>query len=314
MKETNTPAHTTEMTRRRVLKLATAAGAAIALPSVALGNAAMTTRPIPSSGEAMPVVGLGTWQTFDIGDDKADRDQRRDVLRELFEQGGSVIDSSPMYGRSEGVVGDLLAELNLSDRAFLATKVWTQGRDKGKAQMGRSAARFRRPMIDLMQIHNLVDWPTHLETLRAWKAEGRFRYIGITHYTTGALDSLSDIIAREEVDFVQMAYSIGVRQAEERLLPLAAERGVAILVNRPYESGSLFRKVKGRDLPAWAAEFDCASWGQFFLKFILSHPAVTCVIPGTSKVKHLIDNAGAGRGLLPNQSQRERMAAYWREI
>jgi len=304
----------TGITRRQALGFAAAAGATTAFPEVALGNAPMETRPIPSTGEALPVVGLGTWQAFDIGNDEAERDQRRVVLRELFARGGSVIDSSPMYGRSEDVVGDLLSDLKLSDRAFLATKVWTQGRDKGKAQMRRSAERFQRPMIDLMQIHNLVDWRTHLETLRAWKAEGRFRYIGITHYTTNALESLSDIIAREEIDFVQLAYSIGVRQAEERLLPLAAERGVAVLVNRPYESGQLFRTVKGRQLPSWAAEFDCASWGQFFLKFILSHPAVTCAIPGTSKPKHLIDNAAAGHGGLPDKMQRDRMAAFWREL
>ncbi len=304
------------LTRAAFLRLLAGAGTVLACPAAASGAtlAAMATRPIPKSDEALPVVGLGTWQTFDIGAGEAARAQRREVLRLLLEAGGKVIDSSPMYGRSEGVVGDLLAEMGAHDRAFLATKVWTRGREEGIRQMERSLVRFRAERIDLMQIHNLVDWKTHLKTLREWKAEGRIRYIGITHYTTSALDSLAEIIEREPIDFVQLAYSLNVRAAEERVLPLAADKGVAVLVNRPYEAGSLFRRVRGRDLPGWAAEIDCVSWGQVFLKYILSNPAVTCVIPGTSKPKHMADNAGAGRGRLPDAAERQRIVDFWESL
>ncbi len=304
------------LTRAAFLRLLAGAGTVLACPAAASGAtlAAMATRPIPKSGEALPVVGLGTWQTFDISKGEEARAQRREVLRLLFDAGGKVIDSSPMYGRSEGVVGDLLAEMGAHDRAFLATKVWTRGREEGIRQMERSLVRFRAERIDLMQIHNLVDWKTHLKTLREWKAEGRIRYLGITHYTSSALDGLAEIIEREPIDFVQLAYSLNVRAAEERVLPLAADKGVAVLVNRPYEAGSLFRGVRGRDLPGWAAEIDCASWGQVFLKFILSNPAVTCVIPGTSKPKHMADNAGAGRGRLPDAAERQRIVDFWESL
>jgi diketogulonate reductase-like aldo/keto reductase len=278
---------------------------------VAKADEPLLTRPIPSSGEALPVVGLGTWQTFDIGDGEGERAPRREVLQILLEGGGTVIDSSPMYGRSEGVVGALLAELGARERAFLATKVWTRGRAAGIAQMEQSLRRFRSERLELMQVHNLVDWQVHLKTLRAWKAEGRIRYLGITHYTTGALDDLAAVIEREPIDFVQLAHSLAVRAAEDRLLPLAADRGVAVLVNRPYEKGALFRRVKGRALPPWAADFGAATWGQFFLKYILSQPAVTCVIPGTAKPKHMADNLGAGRGRLPDTRERERMVRFW---
>ncbi len=229
-----------KISRTSFLRLLAGGALAVSAPPIRPSRAAdpLLTRPIPSSGEALPVVGLGTWKTFDIGAGEAERAQRREVLRLLLEGGGSVIDSSPMYGRSEGVVGDLLAELGTRDRAFLATKVWTQGREAGIEQMERSLRRFRSERLELMQIHNLVDWRTHLKTLRDWKAEGRIRYLGITHYTVGALDDLAEVIAKEELDFVQLAYSIRVRAAEERVLPLAAERGVAVLVNRPYERGS----------------------------------------------------------------------------
>ncbi len=275
---------------------------------------ALRSRPIPSSGEALPVVGLGTWQAFDVGRDPAERAQRREVLQLLLDGGGRVIDSSPMYGRAEQVVGDLLRDLGRRDEAFLATKVWTRGRAAGIGQMTESAEKLGSPMIDLMQVHNLVDVESHLPTLREMKAAGRIRYIGITHYTSGALDRLTGLLAREEIDFVQMAYSIGVRAAEKRLLPAAAERGVAVLVNRPYEGGGAFSRVRGKPLPGWAADFDCASWGQFFVKFILAHPAVTCVIPGTRKPKHLLDNLGAGRGRLPNDKERQRMIEYWETL
>lgn len=264
-------------------------------------------RPIPSSGEPLPIVGFGTWQSFDIGDNPTARAEREDILRLLFDAGGKLIDSSPMYGRSEGVVGDLLAKMGARDKAFLATKVWTWGREQGIGQMEQSMARFKTDTIDLMQIHNLVDWRTHLKTLRAWKEQKRFRYIGITHYTDAALVDLMEVMRSEPIDFVQMAYSIRNREAEERLLPLAADKGIAVIVNRPFAGGAIFRAVRNETLPGWAAEFGIASWGQFFLKYILSNPAVTCVIPGTSKVKYAVDNLTAGHGSLPDAAARAKM-------
>jgi diketogulonate reductase-like aldo/keto reductase len=271
----------------------------------------MLTRPIPKSNEPLPVIGLGTWQAFDIGSERTALEQRKEVLRVLFEAGGRVIDSSPMYGRAEAVVGTLLTEMKARDKSFLATKVWTSGECAGAAQMTGSFAKMQVDTIDLMQIHNLLDWRTHLETLRSWKEKGRFRYIGITHYTTSAFGDLAAVIRTEPIDFVQLAYSIDVREAEGSLLPLAAERGVAVLVNRPFSIGGLFGQVRGKVLPEWAGELDCASWGQFFLKFILGHPAVTCVIPGTARPEHMRDNAGAGLGRLPDAAERRRMAAHW---
>jgi len=237
---------------------------------------AMLTRTIPSTGEAMPVIGLGTWRAFDVGTDPATRQPLRDVLRLLLDAGGRMIDSSPMYGRAEAVTGDLLAELGARPRAFLATKVWTTGRKPGVEQMRRSAEPVRTEIIDLLQIHNLVDWRTHLATLRRMKEEGRIRYIGITHYTTGALPELARILVSESgIDFVQLGYSLATRAPETELLPTAAARGVAVIVNQPLERGDLFRCVRGRMLPDWAREFDCASWAQLFLKYILAEPAVT---------------------------------------
>jgi aryl-alcohol dehydrogenase-like predicted oxidoreductase len=271
----------------------------------------MLTRPIPSTKEPIPVVGLGTWQAFDVGTDRAALDQRKEVLQVLLDAGGTVIDSSPMYGRAEAVVGTLLAEMQARDRTFLATKVWTSGQAAGIAQMQASSAKLQAPVIDLMQIHNLVDWRTQLTTLRAWKEQKKFRYIGITHYTDPALDELAAVIRAERIDFVQFGYSIASRAAEARLLPLCAERGVAVIVNQPFDSGSLFGQVKGKTLPEWAADLGCASWSQFFLKFILSHPAVTCVIPGTARPDHMRDNVAAGLGHLPDAAQRKRMAEHW---
>ena len=271
----------------------------------------MLTRPIPSTNEPLPVVGLGTWQAFDVGAERSALDQRKEVLRVLLDAGGKVIDSSPMYGRAEAVVGTLLTEMRAHDRAFLATKVWTSGEAAGVAQMKASSAKLQAPAIDLMQIHNLLDWRTHLRTLRAWQEQKKFRYIGITHYTDAALDELAAIIRAERIDFVQFAYSLAGRAAETRLLPLCAERGVAVLVNRPLGSGSLFGRVRGKALPTWAAEFGCASWSQLFLKYILGHPAVTCVIPGTARPDHMRDNLAAGLGRLPDAGERKRMAEHW---
>jgi diketogulonate reductase-like aldo/keto reductase len=266
-------------------------------------------RAIPSTGEQIPAVGLGTWRTFDVGASRAERDPLKDVLGRFVALGGRVIDSSPMYGAAESVVGDLAAELAIGDKLFLATKVWTTGRDAGIAQMETSLRRLRVRRLDLMQIHNLLDWRTHLATLRAWKDAGRIRYLGVTHYTSSAYDELERVLRSEPLDWVQVNYSLGEREAERRILPTARERGVAVLVNRPFSEGGLFQRVRGRPLPAWAAEFDCASWAQFFLKWILAHPSVTCVIPGTSRPEHVVDNLGAGHGRLPDSATRERMTA-----
>lgn len=271
-------------------------------------------RPIPRTGELLPVIGLGTWQTFDVGTSEAERAPRREVLRELVRSGGSVVDSSPMYSRSERVVGDLAAELGVRDTLFLATKVWTSGRDAGIHQMEQSFRYLRTRRLDLMQIHNLVDWRTHLVTLRRWKEQGKIRYIGVTHYTESAYDDLARVLEREELDFVQLNYSIAERAAERRLLPLAGERRLAVLVNRPFAQADLFAAVRNQPLPAWAAEIGCATWAQFFLKFVISQIVVTCVIPGTSKVHHLVENLGAGAAPLPDAKTRERMARVVAEL
>jgi diketogulonate reductase-like aldo/keto reductase len=274
-------------------------------------NKKITTRIIPKSHEALPVVGVGTWQTFDVGDKEQERTPLKEVLKTLFDHGGTVIDSSPMYGRSEKVVGELSTEVKLNDKFFMATKVWTSGKDNGIKQMNDSFALLKRKHIDLMQIHNLVDWQTHLKTLIDWKAQGKIKYIGITHYTESAYAALERVMKEHSIDFLQINYNLLSRKAEERLLPLAQEKQIAVLINQPFESGNLFTRVSGKLLPAWAKDFDCESWGQFFLKFILSHPAVTCVIPGTSKPHHMLDNLGAGFGRLPDDKQRQAMINYF---
>ena len=269
---------------------------------------------IPKTGEMLPVVGLGTWQTFDIGETAAARNPLRAVMREFARGGGRVIDSSPMYGSSEHVVGDIAHDLGIQKDLFLATKVWTSGRDAGVRQMEQSYKRLRTQRMDLMQVHNLVDYRIHLETLRRWKEQGKVRYIGVTHYTKSAYDDLARVLASEELDFVQLNYSLGEREAEKRLLPLAAQKQVAVLVNRPFAEGALFRRTGGKPLPAWAREYRCENWAQFFLKFIVSHPAVTCAIPATSKLNHLNDNMGAGFPPFPDQAARDRMARYFAEL
>jgi len=300
------------MSRRAWLRLAFGAGVA-AMTSTSAA-AATIRRPIPRSGEMLPVIGLGTYQAFDVGGAESEREPVREVLREFARRGGSVVDSSPMYGESEGVIGDLATELGVSPKLFLATKVWTTGRDDGIRQMEQSFRRMRTQRMDLMQVHNLLDWRTHLATLRAWKEQGRVRYIGITHYTATAYDELARVLRSEELDFVQLNYSIIERDAEQRLLPLAAERRVAVLVNRPFAEARLFNRVRGKALPPWAAEIGCNTWAQFFLKFVVAHPAVTCAIPATSKAKHLVDNMQAGVGPLPDESTRARMARYLEQI
>lgn len=268
----------------------------------------MLTRLIPSSQQPLPVVGLGTWQTFDVADKTAPPTLVK-TLETLHAAGGTVIDSSPMYGRAETVVG-LTAQAVTPDAFFYATKVWTQGREAGIQQMEDSMRKLRRPSIDLMQIHNLVDWKTHLRTLRAWQDVGKIRYIGITHYTDAKHDELSRILTTEPIDFVQFNYSILDRNAEKRLLPVAAERGVATLINRPFTEGNLLARVRGKALPEWATEAGITSWAEFLLKFLVAHPAVTCVIPGTRNSAHLADNLRAGEGELPDDAMREKMAAF----
>jgi diketogulonate reductase-like aldo/keto reductase len=267
-------------------------------------------RAIPASGEQIAAIGLGTYQAFDVGSSASDRAPLKEVLQGLVNNGGSLVDSSPMYGRAEEVVGDLNAELALRSSLFLATKVWTSGRDAGVRQMEESFRLLRTQTIDLMQIHNLVDWKTHTATLKQWKQQGRVRYIGITHYHEGAYDELERLIKTRQYDFVQLNYSLAEREAENTVLPLAQETGVAVIANRPFAKASLFSRVRGKQVPEWAQDFDCSSWAQFFLKYIASHPAVSCAIPATSNPKHMQDNMMAGLGRLPDAGMRQRMAKY----
>ena len=269
---------------------------------------------IPSSGEKLPVIGLGTSRTFDVGTDPEHRAGLASVLEVYFDNGGSLVDSSPMYGTSEAVVGDLLKGSPNKDNMFAATKVWTDGRQAGMQQMEQSMQRMGVKVMDLMQIHNLRDWETHLPVLREWKKAGKIRHIGITTSHGRSHSALERIMQTEQLDFVQFTYNLEDRVAEERLLPLAADRGIATLINRPFQRGSLFRKVKGQPLPPWSADFDCDSWGQFFLKYIAAHPAVTCVIPATSKPNHMLDNMGAGFGRMPDARQRSRMEQYFSSL
>jgi aryl-alcohol dehydrogenase-like predicted oxidoreductase len=271
----------------------------------------MQTRPIPSSGEALPVIGCGTYVGFDV---EANSDRLKalaDVVRTLRDAGGKVFDSSPMYGRAEAVLGDLLAAAPDPKRTFIATKVWTRGRAAGITQMERSFALLKTTRIDLMQVHNLVDWETHLATLRQWKQDGRIRYLGVTHYTASAHDELETVMRNETLDFVQLNYSLDDRAAERKLLPLAADRGIAILVNLPFGGGGLLRRLANRPLPEWAGEIGCTSWAQILLKFILAQQAVTCVIPGTGNPAHMADNCRAGSGVLPDAALRKRIIAEW---
>jgi diketogulonate reductase-like aldo/keto reductase len=303
------------VTRRDAAKLIGTTAAGVVLPIsasriFAADSPTMLTRSIPSSGEKLPVIGLGTWQRFDVGTSEVERRPLEHVLSWLVELGGRAVDSSPMYGRSEEVIGDLATKLQLEGKLFLATKVWTQGRQAGIDSMERSCARFKTKRIDLMQVHNLVDVTTHLQTMREWKTQGRFRYVGVTHYNESAYPELEKVLQSEKVDFLQINYSIGEREAEQRILPLAAERGVAVMINRPFGGGDLFGRIHSKPLPPWATEFDCHSWAGFLLKWIVAHPAVTCVIPATNNPNHLRDNAAAGVGRLPDAKMRQRMLEY----
>jgi aryl-alcohol dehydrogenase-like predicted oxidoreductase len=303
------------MTRRSFVRAGVAGVALAAAGGGGTGRGApeeMATRPIPRTGDRIPVVGLGTWRTFDVGRSEAELAPRAEVLRRFFAAGGRVIDSSPMYGEAEEVVGELLASLSPRAAPFLATKVWTRSRSAGEAQMRASFLRLRTDRIDLMQVHNLLDWEEHLPAMREGKAAGRFRHLGITHYAPSAFAEMERILRAERLEFVQLPYSAASRAAEERLRPAAAETGTAVLVMRPFEEGELFRAVKGRALPPWAKELGADSWSQIFLKFILSHPAVTAVIPATANPAHVAENVRAGFGPLPDAALRRRMAAELR--
>lgn len=303
--------------RREILQLCGIAGLGLATTPSLLSfsqKETMGQRVIPGSGEKLAMVGLGTWQTFDIGNSQTELEIRKQVLAKMYESGGTVIDSSPMYGSSETVVGKAASQLESQDKFFYATKVWTSGKQSGIDQMNSSLSKMQRKTMDLMQIHNLVDWETHMKTLRSWKEEGKIRYWGLTHYVDSAHSKLENIIKAEKPDFVQFNYSISSRNAEKSLFETCRKNEVATIINQPYDSGNLFRKVKGKELPSWASDYGIASWGQYFLKFILSNKDVTCVIPGTSNLKHVIDNMGAGYAALPNNTGREKMAKYLKSI
>ena len=294
-------------TRRDFIRLATAAGL---LPAVTLAeDEQMMTRSIPSSGEPLPVIGLGTWQVFDVESTPDEIDLRRQIVDLLLDRGGSLIDTSPMYNRSETVIGDVIARSGNRDRLFLATKVWTDGKASGERQMRKSAELMNTETIDLMQVHNRRDLETQFGTIREWQQDSRIRYNGVTDYRESAHDEMEDVMKRYKPQFVQINYSLGEHGADDRVLPLAQELGIAVLVNRPYMSGRLFRAVGDRPLPDWARSF-ADSWGQFFLKFIVSHPAVTVAIPATSKLRHMSDNLAAGFGEMPDAATRERMISF----
>jgi aryl-alcohol dehydrogenase-like predicted oxidoreductase len=298
------------MTRREAARLIGASVAGLVLPMSARAaseSPTMLARTIPSSGEKLPVIGLGTWRAFDVDLTTDNRRQLEEVLSLFVKLGGRVIDSSPMYGRAEEVIGDLTATLAIRDKVFVATKVWTHGKENGTKSMERSMSLLRTKRIDLMQVHNLVDVQTHLATLREWKQQGRIRYLGITHHEAGAFPDVEKIMRSEKLDFLQINYSLMEREAEQRILPLAQERGVAVLINRPFGAGDLFGRVRSKPLPDWATEFDCRSWAQFSLKWIVAHPAVTCAIPATDKPAHLEDNMQGGVGRLPDENMRRRM-------
>lgn len=303
--------------RRTFLKYLAGVGAGVSLAPVKLlasGNQSILRRKIPSSKETLPVIGMGTWITFNVRDDRDALANRTMILKTFLDRGGALVDSSPMYGSAEEVIGHCLRQIENTQNLFAATKVWTWGKGLGISQMEKSRELWGIPRFDLMQIHNLLDWETHLETLREWKKAGRIRYIGITTSHGRRHRELESIMKSEPLDFVQFTYNLIDREAEQRLLPLATERGIAVIINRPFQGGGLFDHVKGRPLPGWASEMDCNNWAQFFLKFIVSHPAVTCAIPATSQLAHMQENMGAGYGVLPDPAMRKRMVQYFNNL
>lgn len=304
------------VSRREFIKMAGGVGAGLCLPFSVSGEGSVVLpkveKPIPKTGEKISVIGMGTSRTFDANGDKELIKRLQRVTQTFFDMGGNMIDSSPMYGSAEQVIGQLLPDINITDKQlFSATKVWIEGKQEGIEQMEQSRKKWGVKNFDLMQIHNLVDWETHYKTLQQMKADGEIRYIGITTSHGRYHDQLKDILSRHDFDFVQLSYNIANRDVESPLLSIAKDKGVSVIVNRAYQRGDLFRKVRGKALPAWASEFDCTSWGQFFLKFVVSHPAVTCAIPATTKVKHMQDNMLAGRGRMPSAKERVRMIRYF---
>jgi diketogulonate reductase-like aldo/keto reductase len=301
--------------RRLFLQWLAGLGAAATLgPGVAAPGQTAIRKIIPASGEKIPVIGMGSWLTFDVGADEVARATRVQVLQAFFDQGGALIDSSPMYGSAQEVIGHSLRRIRSKSALFAATKVWIYGQWLGIKQMQAARELWGVSRFDLMQIHNMLDWKVHLETLKAWKTEGRIRYIGITTSHGRRHAELERVLAKEPFDFVQFTYNLADRDVEQRLLPLAAERGIAVIINRPFDGGALFGPVRGKPLPVWAVEFDCTNWAQFFLKFIVSHPAVTCAIPATSRVPHMVENMGAGFGRLPDAGARQRMFSYYEKL
>lgn len=297
--------------RRDLLNAAIALGLA---PNLSFAEPErMLTRTIPGTDESIPVVGLGTWDVFDVAGSREEIEARKEIIGMLLDRGGSLIDSSPMYNRSEKIIGDIINETGGRSNLFLATKVWTDGRSAGESQMRRSRDLMYAGVIDLMQVHNLRDVDVHMATIREWQEKGCIRYNGITHYTASAHRSMEKAMQDHKPQFIQINYSLGERHAEQHVLPLAQDLGIAVLINRPFMAGRLFHAVRNQELPAWIAEF-ADSWGRFFLKFILGHPAVTCVIPATSKPHHMVDNLGAGFGAMPDAATRKKMAALWESL
>lgn len=302
------------MDRRTMLRFSFASCAAAFFPlGISENPQHLIKKSIPASGERLTAIGMGTWQTFDVGGNQTARAVRREVLKRFADKGGELVDSSPMYGSSEFVVGDLASDLGLLDRLFIATKVWTTGREAGIRQMEQSLQRMQREPMDLLQVHNLVDFKTHFATLRDWKAAGKVRYIGVTHYLDNMHDELARVIETTPIDFLQVNLSIQSRNAEQRLLPLAQDKGVAVIINRPFEGGALFSRIGSKELPPWAEDYDIRYWSQFFLKYIISHPAVTCTIPATTNPEHMSENMDAAYGRLPDSEMREQMVRWWEE-
>lgn len=313
MAEKSTKGHY-RISRRQWLGGVAAAGVVSAIPGGLMAKAGMNTRAIPNSKEAVPVIGMGSSRTFDAGDDPELLARLQQVLQVLHDTGGTIVDTSPMYGRAETVLGKLAKRANLTDDFYWATKVWTEGRGAGIEQMEQSMELLGTDVIDLMQVHNLVDTDTHIDTLRGWRDEGRVRHLGITHYNQRAYEGLEAAMKKHHPDWVQLNYSIVEREAEQRLLPLASDLGIAVMVNRPFARAAVFSKTRGLDVPEWASEFGATSWGKFFLKFCLAHPAVTCLIPATSKPHHMEDNAGAGYGRDPSAAEQKRMAEFYQGL
>lgn len=298
--------------RRQLLKIIGGAGLAASTPLLIASqkSSEVITKPIPVSGEQLPVIGLGTSRVFNVGKDVAELGKLREVVRIMASVENSMLDTSPMYGEAERVAGDLVEDLGVRRQLFFATKVWTDGKQAGIEQMQESLRLMQTKTIDLMQIHNLVDWKTHISTLRDWKERGLIRYLGITHYNESAHDDVIRVMNQTSLDFLQINYSLAEPEAENRVLPLAREKGIAVIANRPFARGALFRATRGQSLPDWAEEIECKTWAQFFLKFVVSHPAITCAIPATSKPKHMLDNQLAGKGSLPDSRMRERMRKF----